>query len=55
MNYIDEGKRLLKEFKAMRARAELVALSKYSLEHPLNDAQFARMEKLGKEVLGVVE
>ena len=41
----------IKEFEQMKARAELQALSKYSLEHPLSDEQFKKMIELKKEVL----
>lgn len=38
------------EFEFMRNKAELRALSKISLERPLNDLQFERMMELKKEV-----
>jgi len=37
----------------MRNKAELNALSKISLERPLNDEEFKRMMELKKEVLGL--
>lgn len=46
-----EGKKLLKELEYTIAMAELRALSKYSLEHPLTDAQFRRMMELKKKLL----
>jgi len=42
---------MIKEFEYMRNLAELKALSKFSLENPLNDEQFKRMMELKKEVL----
>ncbi len=50
---VKEGRQLLKNFEAMKDKAELNALSKYSLEHPLTDGQHRRMVELGKKVLGV--
>lgn len=43
----------IKEFQEMRNKAELNALSKISLERPLNDEEFKRMMELKKEVLGL--
>jgi hypothetical protein len=42
-----EGKKLLKEFEYTIEMAELRALSKKSLEHPLTDREFKRMHELG--------
>ena len=41
-----EQMKLVKEFEFVRNLAELKALSKYSLENPLTDAQFNRMMEL---------
>ena len=49
---IEKGKQLLKEFEEMRNMAELKALSKHSLEHPLTDKQYDRMMELAK-ILGI--
>jgi len=38
----------IKEIEWMRNMAELKALSKYSLEHPLSDKQYNRMMELKK-------
>jgi hypothetical protein len=46
------GKNLLKEFENMKDLAEINALSKYSLDHPLNDLQYKRMMELKKKVFG---
>jgi hypothetical protein len=45
---IEKGKLLLKEFEEMRNMAELKALSKHSLEHPLTREQYDRMMELAK-------
>ena len=42
----------LKEFEQMKATAELKALSKYSLENPLNDKQYKRFMELGEKMKG---
>jgi len=47
----EEGKKMLKEFESMRENAELRALSKVSLERPLNDAEFNKMKALGEKHL----
>ena len=39
-------KQVMKEYQEMLDMAEIKALSKYSLEHPLNDNQFKRMMEL---------
>ncbi len=39
-------KQVMKEYQEMLDMAEIKALSKYSLEHPLNDKQFKRMMEL---------
>lgn len=46
-----QQKQAIKEFTQMRNLAELKALSKYSLENPLNDKQFKRIMFLKKECL----
>lgn len=48
---MNKGQELIKEFENMRDFAELKALSKYSLEHPLNDKQFERMMELKNKLL----
>jgi hypothetical protein len=45
-----EGKALAEEFENMRDVAELNALSKHSLTHPLTDKQYARMMQLAKKL-----
>ena len=47
-----ETKNVMKEFERMRNLAELKALSAVSLERPLTDAEYDRMMKLGRGVLG---
>lgn len=42
----------IREFEYMRNMAELKALSKVSLERPLNDREFERMMELKKMVFG---
>ncbi len=44
-------KQLINQFESMKNYAELKALSKLSLENPLNDFQFQRMMELKKRVL----
>lgn len=46
----DEGKKLLSQFENTIEWAELRALSKHSLEHPLTDGQHARMMELGRKL-----
>ena len=41
----------IKEFEETRENAELKALSKISLERPLNDSEFERMRELGDKLL----
>lgn len=43
-------KKAITDFEYMRDMAELKALSKYSLEHPLSDTQYDRMMFLGKKL-----
>jgi len=43
-------KEAIVEFEEMLALAELKALSKHSLENPLNSKQYDRMMELKKEV-----
>ena len=50
---LKQGIALAKEFDQVREMAELNALSKYSLEHPLNDAQYKRMMELKKRIFGL--
>lgn len=45
-----ERKRLVSSYERMMKMAELNALSKYSLEHPLSDKEFSKMMKLKKEL-----
>lgn len=52
MSKLQEGKKLLREFEDMTYVAELNALSKYSLEHPLTDQQYLRMMALKGLVFG---
>ena len=47
-----EGRKMLQEFEAMREKAELRALSKTSLERPLDDNEFRRMKELAARVCG---
>ena len=42
---------VIKEFQSIRDLAKLRALSKYSLENPLNDKQFKRLMELKKGCL----
>ena len=42
----------IKEFERMKDFAEIKALSKYSLENPLNDEQFKRMMELKEKLFG---
>lgn len=49
MNKLSLGRKKLKEFESMRNFAELRALSKYSLEHPLSKSQTRRFLELGKK------
>ena len=44
----------IKEFEAITEMAELRALSKLSLETPLNDSQFNRMIELKNKLLGAM-
>lgn len=41
-----ENKEFIKSFELMKDRAELKALSNFSLENPLTDTQFNRMKEL---------
>ena len=43
---------LIEDFEYMRDKAELEALSNYSLEQPLNTEQFKRMKELFKKLYG---
>jgi len=45
-----DGKETIQEFENMRNMAELKALSKVSLERPLNDDEFNRMMELKEAV-----
>lgn len=47
-----KGYKIMKEFENMTETAELRALSKHSLEHPLTDKQYSRMMQLKKKVIG---
>jgi len=51
---IDEGKKLLAKFEEATDWAEIRALSKLSLEQPLDDKQYERFMELGKK-LGLQE
>ena len=42
----------IKEFEDMRNMAELKALSKVSLERPLDDGEFTRIMELKEKVFG---
>jgi hypothetical protein len=44
----------IKEFETMRNQAELRALSKVSLERPLDDREFNRMKELFEKEYGKV-
>lgn len=44
-----KGKKLMEEFENMRDMSELKALSRISLERPLNDMEYKRMIELGKK------
>ena len=44
-------KKIIKDFEYMRNMAELKALSKFSLENPLNDSQFKRIMELKEKCL----
>jgi hypothetical protein len=46
---IKEKKKLMEEFVKMTELAELRALSKYSLEHPLTPIQYNRMMFLARK------
>jgi hypothetical protein len=46
----ERRKKAIKDFEYMRDMAELKALSKHSLEHPLTDRQYERMMFLGKKL-----
>lgn len=52
---MNKGKQLLQEFEAMRDKAELKALSNYSLETPLNSEQFNRMKELFTKYYGEIK
>ena len=54
MDISERRKLFVEEHERMLDMAELKALSKYSLEHPLNDRQYERMMFLGKK-LGLKE
>ena len=43
--------KVIRGFEEMKDRAELNALSKYSLENPLTEKQTERMKKLFKELV----
>ena len=43
----------INNFQLIRDMAELQALSKFSLENPLNDIQFKRMMELKKKCLNI--
>ncbi len=43
--------KFIKSFQQIKDRAELKALSEFSLTNPLNDSQFSRMMELKKVVL----
>ena len=47
---MNKGKQLINQFEGMTKMAELKALSKISLERPLNDSEYNRMMELKKEV-----
>ena len=47
---MNKQKETIEEFEGMRNMAELKALSKYSLEHPLTDKQYSRIMELKKRV-----
>ena len=49
-NLAQRRKKAIKDFEYMRDMAELRALSKHSLEHPLTDKQYDRMMFLGKKL-----
>lgn len=49
-----ERHKAIKEFETMRNMAELRALSKVSLERPLNDREFNRMKELFEKEFGKV-
>ena len=42
---------IIKQFEEMKETAELRALSKISLERPLDDKEFIRMKELGDKLL----
>lgn len=42
----------IEDFNKVRYTAELKALAKHSLLHPLNDKQFERMMELKKQLFG---
>lgn len=46
-----ETKEIIKEFERTRELAELRALSKVSLERPLNDLEFQKFKKLGEKYI----
>jgi hypothetical protein len=50
MDIQERRKKAVTDFEYMRDMAELRALSKYSLEHPLSDTQYNRMMFLGKKL-----
>ena len=50
---MEKEKQAIEEFENMTNMAELKALSKISLERPLNDKEFDRMMELKREVLGL--
>lgn len=45
-------KQVINEFERMKDLAEIKALSKFSLENPLNDEQFKRMMELKEKLFG---
>lgn len=50
MDIAERRKKFMEEHQRMLDMAELRALSKYSLEHPLTEKQYARMMFLGKKL-----
>lgn len=47
----EDKQKVAEEFQKMKDRAELKALSNYSLENPLTDKQYSKMMELKKELL----
>ncbi len=50
-----EDKKLINDFELMTDTAELKALSKFSLENPLNDEQFKRVIYLKNKCLPMMK